>query len=534
MIILENIEIKNFRNIKHSSLRGLKDLNIIVGPNNSGKTNVLVLIDLLRGLTVGSAYKFLCDTCNKFKEAKGEFGSLFFPVKSTDFYRKQQQNEIVVKLTFSEEGIEELIPGILDKMRALLRENPCNSAEDAITLRSVGPEGRLIAEHASPFIHEDIINEFRDWILYIPEDRIKGYKGINVDDYVREKGISGARMWKLIDLIKGIVDARIHDYNTYSLTLRREINGVDLEVSISEQGSGVRSLVSLAIDLLSSENSRIILIDEPELGLNPHSRQEFLKFLINLAKDYQRQIFIATHDPTFVNPNLFSRDEASVYLFSPIKDEFVKIDLYQNKEDPHIFAGFLPHTVSMKKIHLYVEGTSDAYVFMVFLDRFLRDYCPDNWYKVQGMIGIFHLGGDFWSHLLYTIPKKPYRCVVVLDGEKRRELPRIKEKYDSSKVNGPEFRIVKSPDDIQKTMWYDETHHPIYCLKREKIEDYLFDGPPPEDYDKVRDAPKAAEKLPDLPDEIKGLLSAILPKGVGCKGFPFAPITRIIKDARAP
>ena len=78
----------------------------------------------------------------------------------------------------------------------------------------------------------------------------------------------------------------------------RKVDGEDFETPISEQGSGVRSLACLVVDILFSDDE-IVLIDEPELGLNPLVKQESLKFLLTESKE--RQIFIATQDPTFVN-----------------------------------------------------------------------------------------------------------------------------------------------------------------------------------------------------------------------------------------
>jgi len=50
-------------------------------------------------------------------------------------------------------------------------------------------------------------------------------------------------------------------------------------------------------EILLNIDDEIVLIDEPELGLNPLVKQEFLKFLLTESKE--RQIFIATQD--FVN-----------------------------------------------------------------------------------------------------------------------------------------------------------------------------------------------------------------------------------------
>ena len=38
-IILKNLYIQNYRNLKEASITDFKNLNIFIGPNNCGKTN---------------------------------------------------------------------------------------------------------------------------------------------------------------------------------------------------------------------------------------------------------------------------------------------------------------------------------------------------------------------------------------------------------------------------------------------------------------------------------------------------------------
>lgn len=47
MRFLKYIELNNYLNLKHAKSRALKNLYIIIGPNNYGKTNLLKAIDLL-------------------------------------------------------------------------------------------------------------------------------------------------------------------------------------------------------------------------------------------------------------------------------------------------------------------------------------------------------------------------------------------------------------------------------------------------------------------------------------------------------
>ena len=188
-------------------------------------------------------------------------------------------------------------------------------------------------------------------------------------------------------------------------------------MSFEEEGSGLRSLVCLIAEMLSARDAKILLIDEPELGLNPYSKLEFLRFL--LEETSSRQIFVATHDPTFVNPVLWKGYNVSFYIYSVLKEEFVRVNINENREDPGTFCGYLPHTMSLKGVHIYVEGSSDVYIFGVFLRKYLKQ-ARKNWSSILHNIGIYHLGGDNWPHFLYTTPNSPpFKCIIVLDGDKR-------------------------------------------------------------------------------------------------------------------
>ena len=505
MIIFDEIEVKNFRNIKHTLLKNLKDLNIFIGPNNSGKTNILQLINSFSKLDCSQVYKYLCSTCNQFANARG-LERVCIHLGERDFYLKGNPRELKldVKILLNKNSIEKLIPGVLTKQENTIEEVGC-AERDKIVLENDGAS--LFAKHLSPFIHGDILNEIKRWILYCPEGRLQEYKGKDFAEYIREKEFSGAEKRRLIHFIAKIVDPKIHDYRYEDLI--REINGEDLVVSITEQGSGVRSLICLLADLLASKDSRILLLDEPELGLNSFAKHEFIKLLLEIAKE--KQVFLATQDSTFVNPILWKdySSKVSVYLFSLIDENFVRIDLHQNREDPSVFAGYLPHTVSLKDVHIYVEGTSDVYILQVLLRKFLKNFYPKKWFEIENKIGIFHLCGDFWKHLLYTVPKHPYKCIIILDGDKRGQVQGIIETHNKSITNASKFEVARSIKDVKRLL-QEPDKHPVYCFQKDKIEDYLFPDSLPSGYNKKVDGPTAAEKLDKLPEEIEELFRVII------------------------
>jgi hypothetical protein len=514
MIIFKSIELEKFRNIKHIKLEDVKDLNILIGPNNCGKTNFLDFLSKVSNLSCGASYGYLCKECQKFRENIPDIAGVHLSFDREDFYLKDLGRGMTIAILLNEEQINRLVPGVLERQRKKLEFNPslkitppCKFVKDEIVMENEKASATLFGKHISPFIREDIIEDIKDSILYCLEGRLQSYKEKNFVDYVREKKLRSAEKRRWIDFLQRIVDPRIDDERYENLI--RKVNGEDFETEISKQGSGVRSLVCLAVDILFSNDKRIVLIDEPELGLNPFVKQEFLKFLLNESK--QKQIFIATQDPTFVNPTLWKNDSVSVYFYSVIDEEFHKIDLKQNQEDPTVFAGYLPHTVSLKDIHLYVEGTSDVYIFQIWLEKYLKKYFPENWFEQINRVGIYHLCGDFWSHLLYTIPKSPYKCMIILDGDKRDKVEEVCKKHDESKVNTSRFVFCKTIEDLAAS--FGREKHPTYCLKENCIEKYLipeFDCTKiPENYDKKRSGPRKAEELQEIPEEIRDIFAVI-------------------------
>ncbi len=513
MIIFREIEIRNYRNIKHAELKQLRDLNIIIGPNNCGKTNLLEFIQSLEKLELGG-YEYLCPECKEFRESDSDIMCLTLTHGHNDFYLKDRGTQMMVELSLDEEQIKQLVPRVLEKQKEKLKNASCRQISDSIVMEKLRDAYGLNAKHFSIFIHNDIIDEIKRTILYCPEQRLQNYKEKDFEEYIREKELRSSQKRKWIDFLNKIVDAKIDDEKYEKLI--RKVDGEDFETPLSEQGSGVRSLACLAVDILFSD-TKIVLIDEPELGLNPLVKQEFLNFLLEESKG--RQIFIATQDPTFVNPILWKdrNDRVSVYFYSPIKEKFIKIDLKQNQEDPNTFAGYLPHTTSLKDIHLYVEGTSDVYIFQILLEKHLKEKWHKNWFEIMNKVGIYHLNGDNWSHFLYTIPKTPYRCAVILDGDKQKTTEKataeeVCAKYNTITINASKFKFCKTIEDMKNT--FGKGSHPVYCLKEDCIEKYFihdFDcANSPRDYRKKRDGPREAEELKELPPEIMDIFEVIL------------------------
>lgn len=548
MIILKDIEIENYKNIKHSYLKDLEGLNILIGPNNCGKTNFLRAINLITKLEVGTDIGYSnTDDCRNIQNSWNTRGAPQYKVagikcntKEDDKYLRKNKFKIIydfevpylenslkllnLEVSFSSFGtklknsvdradynksIQQIMNMHINQLGFNGNHNPITTPNKLILKQLT--DNNAAMEHISLFSIEKLTKNIQDNIKFIEDNRLKTYKNRSLKVYIKEKNLSGNNITKLINFVGKIVDPKIKDYKQDSLELIKEPNFI---TSIEEQGSGVRSVICLAVDILSMEKESIVLIDEPELGLNPFAKQELLKLLIEESKT--KQIFITTQDPTFVNPILWNKKDVAVYLYSLVEEKFVKIDLlHKNKDDYSTFGGFLPHTTSLKDIHIYVEGPSDVYIFQILLTKYFKKYFKNKSLQMLNRIQIYNLGGDFWEHLLCTIPKPPYKCLVILDGDKQELCKEVCKKYEKSGVNTSKFKYYKNIESTkmffnnEKRVWpiNEQEKHSIICLKKDCIEKYFnpnFDCKnPPENYNKIIDGIKKAEEIKEIPEELK-------------------------------
>jgi AAA15 family ATPase/GTPase len=513
MIIIRDIEIKNYKNIKEEKLDGFKDFNILIGPNNCGKSNIFKAINLLSTLSIESG-NFLCEDCDRIKQNYPSHNNIKIPFdKKTDSYLDKGKTEII--FAFNDNGINSLSPDILNELKPVYEKHkstiPHYDYIDKLTLM-LRSNNYLAGNHLSVYLNYTILDSLKKNVLLCPDERLQMYKQKTFEDHIITKDFTSRNYRNWVNNLAKLVDPKIIDNRTARLV--RKYKERKFTTAINEQGSGVRSIVCLLADILDENDQKIILLDEPELGLNPFAKQCLLNFLLEISK--HKQIFITTQDPTFINPIIWGNKNVSLYLYSSYTRKFVKPDIDQCKKDPDTSAGFLPHTVSLKNIHLYLEGASDVYIFQSFLSKFLKDKYEKSrrksWIEMFNKVGMYHLCGDFWQHLLYTIPAYPYKCMIILDGDKKPVVPKILENHNDESINTSKLKFCKNLKDVGLT-FHKEDKHPVYCLKEDCIEKYLYPtfdcAHPARNYNKKVNGPKKAEKAEKLPEEIEKIFDII-------------------------
>lgn len=528
MIILDSVELQHFKNIERGSLNGFKDFNIIYGPNNCGKTSFLHSIKLLKdvqsdpGIRIpNNVFSQLQDSWNqKFKDnTLCRMCGTILNIKPDDVYLKKPK-KVKISYKFNKETIDVWF----SKINAGFEQNKFNeliSSTYPMTGHDRKNELSLFKEEDYYFMklekdaqqnvaYSNVVSFLslkglaeRLNVIFCDDSRLENYNNKDIVVYLTEKRLRDSETQKLLNFIRKIIDPNIIDRRPPFNFLKEGMG--DFETSIKEQGSGVRSLVCMACDILEAEKGSIIVIDEPETGLNPHVKQKFLNFLIDLSVD--KQIFMATHDPTFLNPLFLNENKFAVFLYSIIDENFKKIGLDDVHKARDTFGGYLPHTTSMKKMHIYVEGWLDVLIFQIFLLKYLKNNkkFENNWPELSNRIGIFHLGGDYFGDFLCTIPGKPYKKIVILDGDKKEKAKDLCQKLKTNKYKIPvDFHFRKDLRILGN--YLTESRCPVYCLKKKGIEKYLKSKV---NFNK-KEGPLIAEKMIEIPEEFSKIFKYVI------------------------
>jgi len=204
---------------------------------------------------------------------------------------------------------------------------------------------------------------------------------------------------------------------------------VDMDGENLKYGSSGTRLLLTLLGTMLNEKFTVLLIDEPEIGLNPGIQSTLAKFLYNndLRNDFCphiSQIYVATHSHLFLDRNVFSNNILVKKSQETISTQEVRSigDLHQlqfNMLGNELESVFLPSAI------VIVEGDSDV----TFMTKAFQLNIPDR------RVAVVSGGGDgeiqkrlnFIKEAFGNLGFSPYRnrIFVVLDKTHSVKLERI-------------------------------------------------------------------------------------------------------------
>ncbi len=297
------IEIENFRGISQLKLIDTKQVNLIVGKNNTGKTSVLEAVFLISGISnpqlpfninTTRGLNFLADQ----DEAFLIYHKLNYknPVKIKAKLDKQVRELLIKPIIQSESQASTVIE------KDLLTKNILNTVLNNQATDGYDYEISITDENKKTEKYNAII--YPQGLMF-QQQIAKGYRETIKCNYVNPsnillqlpQGLNEIIINKKIDKIIGIlnkIDTQIKSISVGTNGLIYCDIGLDKLIPINVMGDGIRRILSLITTINLSKNG-IVIIDEIENGFHSETLPILWRAVFMAAKENNVQIFATTH-----------------------------------------------------------------------------------------------------------------------------------------------------------------------------------------------------------------------------------------------
>ncbi len=320
---ITRVQISNYKSISSVDISPSTKMNVFIGENSVGKSNILNAVNWLLGPIYPS----------------------FNSTVENDHYRGELGNKIKIRLTFDDGKVLELAEEWVDS-RAQAKSGLnlsggyiSDQQRQKYTSAYLGIDrqildylpsnrwtliGRILLEINKQFQKEEIVNSetgeitkksglFKTELQRIRDDFLFAVKDDNGNQIMKEfVEILQKESAKQLNRPEEdfIVDLNLYDPWNFYRTLQLIVNERDtnLQFQASTLGMGIQASISIAIlkayASLKLRNNTPVFIEEPELFLHPQAQRNFYALLRELS-DNGTQIFVTTHSPDFLSVGNF-------------------------------------------------------------------------------------------------------------------------------------------------------------------------------------------------------------------------------------
>ena len=436
---LKSIKIRNFRSIKDDFEIVRMDRGIsIVGPNSSGKTNVLKAVEMFfTGLDNRYGYHIKNDLTFGIKGEQTNLVATFTGDRNSpldkDFYSaydelngfldkpKPISDEITLYLTFSSTGSPQYRFFPNDKYRSHVRSKITTEKNQNAILLLLGqfscyyiPSSKSISELIDslliPFVKKSISSILKDKIQDINDELNSISSSITAS--LKNNGVDNikASLSMPNNSIENIISSfefKLEDSN---------------ETLFYQKGMGIQTASLLAslkwITEKEIERNKTVvwLIEEPESFLHPQLYNNCFSMLTNLSNS--ASVIWTTHSMSFVNKNAeqivgtrLEVDKTKKIAFSTYKEAAAEIQKSLGVQ----FSDFY----SLSKYNIFVEGKTDRETLGYILS-FIKEKGDKN-YNFLNQVFFLDMGGvsamEGFLKATYRFISKERVCIAIFDGD---------------------------------------------------------------------------------------------------------------------
>jgi predicted ATPase len=327
---LKSFSISNYRSIKTTEKIEISNYNVLIGPNNEGKSNILKgLVTALSLATTGDYkqsrrgsgysrnYSFSDDRYNWFRDipyekkdkenTKTKF-TLEFEFSSVEkgLFKKEIGSTLNTTLSLRLQLAYKLSDCTYDIIMPGKAKKTFSANQDKI---AAFIKDRIDFQYIPCIRTEDLVYQVIDQLLQRALENNTAYsKALEKLQQIQApilQQIQKESLATIKDFIPEVKSISIEKNNSYREFNRRPNIQIDdgTLTSIEEKGDGIKSLVAIslmryAVSGLSNKNL-IILIEEPESHLHPKAIHGLRQVLIDLSQKYQ--IIASSHSQLLID-----------------------------------------------------------------------------------------------------------------------------------------------------------------------------------------------------------------------------------------
>ncbi len=443
-MLLRQLTIKNFKQLKEVVIDDLSKINTFIGRNNSGKSSILEAIRLLftnekidnSVFHNGNGNEIVIDAVIQLEERdinKHISSNLEEPHKTLIL----ESAYTLIRKTVQKDGKAELkvlkdigYNRVLDKLKEdkIKNKEKIDLMHGIIRSKYLGNIQRVTKK---------LIQDLSPHLAFIDSNR-----HVNSEDFRPFKKTGVAKRNKYFNLrnntqpkIRREYSKRIESLSSLDASFGKleavEGNQLlvpvheDFEIDISKKGSGNQDAFLLSDEF--DEDSSIICLDEPENSKHISLQEKIFERI----QEKEKQVFIATHSPVFLED---SKTIRSFLVVCNLENNQASVQRIASKKELELLRTELGTTSKYNlktKLYLFTEGRTEELAIPKLLDKKV-DYWGTKCVEIINLESVSKIKYEYLKYHLASLRELGIPFFILCDRENNVEDEIEKLKRDSS------------------------------------------------------------------------------------------------------
>jgi len=356
--MIQKIHIQNFKSIYDLEIN-VGRVNLFIGENGSGKSN---LLEALVFVSAGESNKL----DNEFLVSRGLRVTESFLMRSA-FEEEDKDKDIKIKLytddrdvaysyynddtEYSEWSMSEMIlDESSEEVKILNHGNEIRASKDLNNyIESLDIE---LLEKLRLFFKSEEVKRLRNFLIYSPENT--SLRTFESDGQIQPLGINGEGLLKLLKVVNNYDDKSyiqtiiktLQLFNWFEdITIPDNILSMEDKIIIKDKylyreidqrsaNEGFLFILFYITLIVAKETPKIFAIDNIDASLNPKLCTKLMTIIADLAKKYDKQIFLTTHNPAILDGIDLNDEEQKLFVVSRNKSGHTRMKEITAQDKP--------------------------------------------------------------------------------------------------------------------------------------------------------------------------------------------------------